>query len=93
MLVGAVGIELLRALNTCKLLILRNGKREKNCKNAEPRYTPGTRADSEIRSQESAQPFPTVREREPQNSQIDEITQARHSRNSSTLQPPAESKW
>jgi hypothetical protein len=42
-LVGAVGIELLRALKTRKLLILRNDKMEKNCKNAEPRYTAGTR--------------------------------------------------
>ncbi len=40
---GAVGIELLRALKTRKLLILRNSKRNKNCKNAQPRYTLGTR--------------------------------------------------
>jgi len=45
-LVGAVGIELLRALKARKLLILRNGKREKNRKNAEPRYTRGTREGS-----------------------------------------------
>src|SRR6266446_5457710 len=32
-----------------KLLILRNSKMEKNCKNAEVRYTAGTRPDSEIR--------------------------------------------
>src|SRR6266404_8492555 len=47
-LVGAVGIELLRALKTRRLLILQNGKREKNRKNAEAKDTPGTRADSEI---------------------------------------------
>jgi hypothetical protein len=45
-LVGAVGIELLTALKTRKLLILRNRKREKNRKNAEPRYTQGTRKGS-----------------------------------------------
>ena len=45
-MVGAVGIELLRALKARKLLILRNGKREKNRKNAEPRYTRGTREGS-----------------------------------------------
>ena len=41
-LVGAVGIALLVALQAHNLLILRKGKREQNCKNAEPRYTPGT---------------------------------------------------
>jgi hypothetical protein len=47
-LVGAVGIELLRALKTRKLLILRNSKREKNRKNAEPRYMRGTRKGSSL---------------------------------------------
>jgi len=42
-LVGAVGIELLEALRTRKLLILRKGKEEKNRRNAEPRYMWGTR--------------------------------------------------
>jgi len=42
-LVGAVGIELLRAFKTRKLLIPLNGKREKNRKKAEVRYTAGTR--------------------------------------------------
>jgi hypothetical protein len=45
-MVGAVGIELLKALKTGKLLILRNGKREKSRKKAEPRYTPGTQNSS-----------------------------------------------
>ncbi len=51
MLVGAVGIELLeliRTLQTRRLLILRSDKREQNRKNAKPRYTRGTRADSEL---------------------------------------------
>jgi hypothetical protein len=39
LLVWAVGIELLGALKARKLLILRNSKRKKNRKNAEPRYT------------------------------------------------------
>lgn len=42
-LAGAVGIELLAALQTRKLLILGNAKRMKNRKNAEPRYTRGTK--------------------------------------------------
>jgi hypothetical protein len=50
----------LGTLKMRKLLILRNGKREKDHKNTEPRYTPGKWADSEIRSQESAQPLPRV---------------------------------
>jgi hypothetical protein len=45
-LVGTVGIELLGALKTRNLLILRYSKREKNCKNAEPRYVRGTREGS-----------------------------------------------
>jgi hypothetical protein len=45
-LVGAVGIELPRALKTRKLLILRNGKRNKNCENAKPRDTLGTQEGS-----------------------------------------------
>ena len=40
-----MGIELPRAFKTRKLLILRNGKTEKNHTNAERRYTAGTRAD------------------------------------------------
>ena len=47
-LVGAVGIELLRALKTRKLFIVRSCKREKNRKNAEPRYTRGTQPDSDF---------------------------------------------
>jgi hypothetical protein len=39
----AVGIELLRALKTRKLLILQNGKLEKSRKNAELRHSLGTR--------------------------------------------------
>jgi len=42
-LVGAVGIELKATLKARKLLIPRKGKFEKNSRNAEPRYTPGTR--------------------------------------------------
>jgi hypothetical protein len=45
-MVGAVGIELLGALKTRNLLILRNSEREKNCKNAKPRYVRGTREGS-----------------------------------------------
>ena len=45
-LVGAVGVELPRALKARKLLILRNSKKEKNYKNTEPRYTRGTREGS-----------------------------------------------
>jgi hypothetical protein len=41
-LIGAVGIELLELLKRRKLLILRNGKNEKYCTNAEPRCTAGT---------------------------------------------------
>ena len=47
-LVGAVGIELLRALKTRKLLILRNSKREKNCKNAGLRSTRRTQNSSRV---------------------------------------------
>jgi len=43
LLVTAVGIELLIVLKTRKLLMLRNGKTEKNHRNAEPRYTRGAR--------------------------------------------------
>jgi hypothetical protein len=46
MLVGAVGIELKAALKTRKLLILRNGKSEKNRKTAKLRYMRGTRKRS-----------------------------------------------
>jgi len=40
---GARGVELFGALILRKLLILRNVKIEKNCRNAEPRDTAGTR--------------------------------------------------
>jgi len=42
-MVGAVGIELLVALKTRKLVILCRDKMAKNTKYAEPRYTAGTR--------------------------------------------------
>jgi hypothetical protein len=40
-LVEVTGIELKATLKARKLLIPQNDKREKNHKNAEPRYTPG----------------------------------------------------
>jgi hypothetical protein len=43
MLEARVGIELFGTLTPRKLLIRRNGKDEKKCKNAELRYTVGTR--------------------------------------------------
>jgi len=42
-LVGAVGIELLATLKTCKLLIPLNGRNAKNTDCAQARYTSGTR--------------------------------------------------
>ena len=49
MLVGAVGIELLVAVKTQKLLILHKGEMAKNTKYAEPRYTWGTRESERFR--------------------------------------------
>jgi hypothetical protein len=42
-MVGAVGIEPSSPLQTRKLFILRSDKKYKNARNAEVRYTPGTR--------------------------------------------------
>ena len=47
-LVGAVGIEPSSPLQTRKLFILRSDKKYKNARNAEVRYTPGTRTPSPL---------------------------------------------
>src|SRR6267154_3703691 len=47
-LVPGVGVEPLGGIDSTKLLILRNSKMERNHKNAEVRYTAGTRNDRRI---------------------------------------------